>query len=51
MIDEKEMRRNTLIKFYAQQQRMYLCGYRCVWGFGEHRMAEYILSPFRGLKP
>ena len=51
MIDEKEMRRQMLIKFYAQQQRMYLCSYRSVWGFGEHRMAEYILSPFRRLKP
>lgn len=51
MIDEKEMRIKMLVKYFAAHQQRYLCGEKSCWGFGEHRMAEYILSPFRRLKP
>ena len=51
MIDNKEMRIKMLVHYFAEHQRRYLREEKSCWGFGEHRMAEYILSPFRSLKP
>ncbi len=51
MIDDKELMTYQMVKLYANQQMRYMRGQRSVWGFGENRMAEYLLSPFRRLKP
>lgn len=50
MWDEKSVRMMHTINYYQQQQARYQYGYPSAWGFGPHRMAEYLLYGTRRIK-
>ena len=51
MIDPKEELAMRRIEYFAREQIKYINEYPSCWGYGEHRMAQYMLSPFRRIRP
>ena len=49
-VSREDVIRENACKYYLHQQILYMNGQKSVWGFGLHRMAEYLLSGQRRLK-
>lgn len=42
--------RQAALQYYKEEQIRYMMGFRSVWGYGEHRMAEFARHGHRRLK-